>query len=304
MKVATTTGDFLRYYNTQEERISALYRAGFRYIDLSMFDETEICDYMQDDWKEKVQSLKRVADDLGMHFVQMHSPTGGSTIVQNDFFPTLLARTIRSIEICGLLGIKNTVSHPGGRKGATKEEYFEKNKEYYEKLFPVMEKYGVNMLVENTTRVHSKDDYYIVTGQDLREFCDYVNHPLLHACWDTGHANCEGSQYDEILAMGKHLKAIHYNDNHGTKDEHLPPYFGTLNHDEVINALIDVDYEGYFTLEAGSPFVPKRGYYYSRRPFEKNQTLACPHVCMQEYIERYMFETSKYMLTAYGLYEE
>ena len=60
---------------------------------------------------------------------------------------------------------------------------------------------------------------------------------MLHACWDTGHANCEGSQYDDIITLGKELFAIHYNDNHGAKDEHLIPFLGTLNHDEIINAL-------------------------------------------------------------------
>ena len=35
------------------------------------------------------------------------------------------------------------------------------------------------------------------------EFLNYVGHPLLHACWDTGHANCEGSQYDDIVTLGK-----------------------------------------------------------------------------------------------------
>ena len=47
-------------------------------------------------------------------------------------------------------------------------------------------------------------------------------------------------------------RAIHYNDNRGGGDEHIAPFLGTLNHDEVITALIDVGFKGYFTLECDS----------------------------------------------------
>jgi MoaA/NifB/PqqE/SkfB family radical SAM enzyme len=48
MKIATTTGDFGFYCKTNEERIRELHRAGFRYIDLSMYGFTPECEYMQD----------------------------------------------------------------------------------------------------------------------------------------------------------------------------------------------------------------------------------------------------------------
>ncbi len=37
MKIATTTGDFGFYCKNDEERIRELHKAGFRYIDLSMY---------------------------------------------------------------------------------------------------------------------------------------------------------------------------------------------------------------------------------------------------------------------------
>ena len=46
------------------------------------------------------------------------------------------------------------------------------------------------------------------------------------------------------MALGRELYAIHYNDNHGAKDDHVAPFLGRLNHDEVMHALIDVDFEG------------------------------------------------------------
>lgn len=62
--------------------------------------------------------------------------------------------------------------------------------------------------------------------------------------------NCEkNDQYQDIVALGDEMYAIHYTDNMGDADTHLLPFFGTLNHNSVMKALADIDYNGYFTLE-------------------------------------------------------
>lgn len=304
MKIATTTGDFSFYCNSNEDRIRELHRAGFRYIDLSMYSFKPDSIYMSEYWCKEVQKIKNLADELGMTFVQAHSQGGNS--LSND--PTrvdfLLKATLRSIEICGMLGIKNTVVHCGVADGITKEEWSERNKSFYEKLFPYMESYGVNVLCENSTKSNMGDRYYINTGKDMREFIKYVDHPLFHGCWDTGHANCEGSQYDEIMALGDELYAIHYNDNHGAKDDHVAPFLGTLNHDEVLHALIDVKFNGYFTLECNSSLRKYNQWTGKRRRYDSDLRLSEPQLFMQRHIEKMMYETSKWMLEAYGLFEE
>ena len=58
MKIATTTGDFHFYCNNDSDRIRELHRAGFRYIDLSMYSFTPNSAYMQDNWRDEVQKIK------------------------------------------------------------------------------------------------------------------------------------------------------------------------------------------------------------------------------------------------------
>lgn len=304
MKIATTTSDFGGYCKSDIERIRELHRAGFRYIDLSMYSFTPDSAYMKDDWRDAVKALKQEADAIGMTFVQAHSQGGNALRDDAEHVSFLVDATVRSIEICHALGIKNTVVHPGYAKGISKEEWFERNRCFYQKLFPVMEALGVNVLTENSTAVNMKDKYFANSGKDMLEFLRFVDHPQLHACWDTGHANCEGAQYDEILTLGSELYAIHYNDNHGAKDEHLLPYLGTLNHDEVINALIDVDFKGYFTLECSSSLIPHRYWLGSRREFAKDTRLADPQLFMQRGLESLLYETAKHILSAYDLLEE
>lgn len=303
MKIATTTSDFEKYCQTDEECIKQLHLVGFRYIDFSLYNtETVNRVYNDRNWQAEADKLRNSADKLGMQFVQAHSP-GGNPLQKDAAWDADLKATIRSIEICGMLGIKNTVVHAGWRQGVNKEEWQKENLAYYRLLFPAMEKWGVNVLVENSTKANMRDMYYVNSGKEILEFAEYVNHPLINICWDTGHANCEGSQYEDILTLGKRLYAIHYNDNHGTSDEHIIPYTGTLNHDEVICALREIGFNGYFTLECNSTIIGTSGYR-PRRKFEKDTRLAEPPLFLQQELEKALYDTAKYMLEQYGLFEE
>ena len=66
MKIATTTADFGAFCRNDIDRIRELHRAGFRYVDLSMYSFTPDCDYMKDNWRDAVNTLKKEADALGM----------------------------------------------------------------------------------------------------------------------------------------------------------------------------------------------------------------------------------------------
>ncbi len=304
MKIATTTGDFSFYLKNDIDRIRELKKAGFKYIDLDMYTFTPDSPYMKEDWRDAVTALKEEAKRLDMTFAQAHSQ-GGNPLSENpDEADFVLKATLRSIEICAALGIKNTVVHPGPIRGGSKEDWFEQNREFYKKLFPAMEKFGVNVLTENSTKANMGTMYWANSGKDIVEFLRFADHPLLHACWDTGHANCEGSQYDDIMTLGDELYAIHYNDNRGRNDEHLLPFMGTLNHDEVINALIDVKFGGYFTLECPSAITKKDYWLGRRRDFERDTRLSEPQLFMQQRLEVLLYETAKYILTSYDIFEE
>jgi sugar phosphate isomerase/epimerase len=203
-----------------------------------------------------------------------------------------------------MLGIKNTVVHNGVKKGVTKEQWFELNRDFYSKLFPTMERCGVNVLCENSTSKNMGESYFINCGKDMYDFIKFVDHPMIHGCWDTGHANCEGNQYEEIMALGKELYAIHYNDNRGEKDEHLLPFMGTMNHDEVMHALIAVGFKGPFTLECAATLRRKTYWQGNRRDFDGDCRLNEAPLVMQQGIEATLYQVAKHILSTYDLFEE
>jgi sugar phosphate isomerase/epimerase len=167
-----------------------------------------------------------------------------------------------------------------------------------------MEKTGVNVLIENSTKKNLGAYYYFFTGEQMVDFLKYANHPLLHAVWDTGHGNTEGGQYEQLMALGKELYGVHIHDNSEHGDEHTMPYFGTLNMDDVMNGLIDSGYQGYFTFEVVAALRKSGSRHGKRHTFERDTRLLEPTMEMQMDLERLMYTIGKHCLTSYGMFEE
>ena len=305
MRIATTTEDFAPYFNEYTECIEKVAEAGFKYIDLSMYiihnDDALL---IRDDWENEVEKIKACAERLGVKFVQAHSPGGRIFDEERNMNMNLFNMHVRSVEVCAKLGIPNIVVHPGFWFGITKEDYFEYNIMFYKKLLQKVEHLGVNILVENCSSENLEIGYSLTKGSEMVEIIKAVNHPLFHACWDTGHANTIGTQYEEIMEMGEELYALHINDNRGTQDEHIMPYLGTLNLDDIMHGLIDSRFKGYFTFESCRLLRPSNVWFGHRHSFPKDTRLLEPTFPMHMAMEKLMFEIGKYALSSYNCYEE
>ena len=300
MKLSTTTKDFAYYYASDFDRIREVNRAGFKYIDYSMISN-EAAAYMHSGWRDDAKRLKEFADSLGVTFVQMHSPEFETleTLDPNENWEEKLQQTLRTIEIAGELGIPSTVVHAGIKRNTSWEDHMKLNKQFYELLLPTMEKTGVKVLVENVGKADNQGRCFLNTGDRVREFVEYFNHPLLQACWDIGHGNVFPNQCGEMKKVGKHIAAIHYNDNLGDeRDMHTIPFLGNGNHAEIIRTLIDIGFDGPLNFEA--VFV-SMSYIVE---FDKAVGRVGKSLEIRRAYEKALFETGKYMLESFGIYEE
>ena len=301
MKLATTTGDFGEYTISQQDCLRYIRQAGFRYADYNFgMDLIERTGVYADNWKEYIEDVNRTAAELGIKLVQSHAPMG-KPLVHNEDHPQFVADTKRCIEACALMGIPNLVVHSGYIHGITKEECFDRNRDFFMDLLTFAEPFGVNILVENFNRMCVDGLYWIDNAPDLRALIDHVNHPLFHAVWDAGHANMQEMPQDEALRIvGHHVYALHVQDNFGDGDNHIAPFFGTLNLDSLMYGLIDIGYNGYFTFEAGHILLSPE----KRRPFDKDQRLLRAPLSLRIKAEELLYEIGKATLEAYGCFEE
>ena len=136
----------------------------------------------------------------------------------------------------------------------------------------------------------------------MREFVDIAGMPRLHICWDIGHANVQGqNQYDDILAMGDELKALHIQDNYGNSDSHIMPLAGTTNFDKVIRGLLKIGYKGDFTFEACSTLRRAGAWPNYRRDIGEGDILANPPLYIQQKQQSVLYELGKWMLESYNI---
>lgn len=311
MKIATTIGDFKHYTPNWAEAVKQFEGTGFRYLDFDFYSVLYPgSPFLGDDWKKDVENAAEEAAKRGFTFVQAHSPDYNPLSDKTDHEAGMRA-LLRSIEACGMLGIPNLVVHSGisetYRYPDGQEGYFKANRAFYESLFPSMEKYQVNVLIENSARGNMGDNYFFMTGQEMSDFIDECHHPRLQACWDTGHANMDSrDQYREIRTLDSRLKAIHFQDNFGACDEHFAPFMGTLDVDAVMQGLLDSGFRGYLTFEAQNLLTLDGAWPHPRHKTSAlaERKLPEPSLELRREAEKLLYQIGKYVLTRYGCYEE
>ncbi len=320
MKLATTTGDLVYYTGSPATAVKMFEGTGFKHLDYSFWrgyrGDKPI---LKDDWLNPVKEAKKEAEKLGFDFVQAHSPGANFLECTEKEYEEIVLANIRSIEACGYLGIKKIVVHSGVKNDLkykkslfnshNKEKYFELNKPFFERLYPAMEKYGVKVLIENSSEIITRGRYFFMTGEEMAEFIDYCGHPLLGACWDTGHGNLrKKSAYDDLIALGNKLEAVHIQDNFGKHDDHLVPYTGTLDIDSVMNGLIDtkfIERGCYFTFECDNIISRNGACIENRGKDDRFKPIANePTAELKQAAVKFMYEIGKNILTAYNCFEE
>lgn len=316
MKLATSTGDFSFYVNTVAEKVREFKGGKFKYINLEQTGNIpEFFSDNESDWQRLAEDFAEARDFAGIEYVVSHAPCLHNPVMEafddpgNETYKANVRAIRRSIEICHILGIDRIVVHACANDKLTKEEFYRYNTMFYREFFDLMEKYNITVMTENW----DNNVTHFSTGCEIREFLDHMNHPLLAACWDTAHGNIDGKargigQYDNIMAIGDRLKGMHISDNFGDCHHHSWPFAGRINFDSILQGLLDVKYDGYFTFEASYTLLHHNNPPYGRAAWKHNgetvKKLLDPSIELKKQAVDLLYETGKYILNAYDCYEE
>ena len=304
MKISVAESILWTLFFPDEEYYAHIRSCGFRYIDFNFYEQigTDSSVYMADGWQDRIAATRALLDSVGVRPVICHAPKGEPALDTEG----ILRRTMRSAECCQVLGIDRMVYHPGAFRGMTRKEFMDFNVEYVRRLLPTLEKTGVNLLLENVGRWD--EPYFANEAATMLDLIESVNHPLYHACLDTGHLSlADGEQYETIVALGKHLMGLHIQDNYGSlsvqmldkpwrQDLHLPPLTGRVNFDEVMRGLKEIDYQGPFNVEIESPRAYDKANKYAPEP----RLRTVPLHLAEEYF-RWVHDIAQFMLESYGI---
>ena len=241
----------------EEKAVEYVAKAGFDGWDFSMF---AMCKY---DWQSGkllennhplagkdylafARRLKKIGLDNGIVCNQSHAPFPSWGL---ESMPVLK----RSIECTAEAGGEICIIHPNNNFSP------EENAELYSALLPFAKECGVKIATENMWNWDSEKDEACfaacATPESFVKHVDAVNDDFLVACLDIGHAEMRGAGQgaaNTARALGRRLQALHIHDNDCWHDSHQIPFSMSIDFDAVVKALKDINYSGYFTLEASS----------------------------------------------------
>lgn len=254
MKISTEIASATRIIG-EYKAVERIAKAGFDAWDLSMFAmcrynwETQCCEPTDHplagrDYIKFVRELKNIGLDNGIHCNQSHAPFPTSN-------KTIYSYIQRAIECSAEAGAEFCIIHPDNNKSP------EENGEFYCSLLPFAKDCGVKIATENMWNWHPDDDHSSFAACSTSEsFCKHlqaVNDDSFVACLDIGHAEMVGSgsgAVNMIHALGDKLQALHIHDNNCVHDSHQIPFSMDIDFVSIVQALKDIGYRGYLTLEA------------------------------------------------------
>ncbi len=251
----------------EEEVIRRLHEAGFETMDFSLANTTAPAHIQQaDDWQKRADRAAEAAAKYGMRFSQVHLPFQKQGLLSADvrFRDPDSAKhyeecMFRGYRIAAMVGAPWAVLHclDSTAERTDPDEAFRLNHEYFDHFVEFGIQNGVGTAFENMIRVNPRfNPHYRYTEgpEELIAYVDSYHDPMVGICWDFGHANlARVTQTDALRMIGKRLKCVHVDDNLGANDNHLLPFFGEIDWNEIFPVLAEIGYEGSCSLEVRKP---------------------------------------------------
>ena len=240
-----------------EFSIETCAKAGYKMLDINfcmaMNPESPL---RGPDWKSYIRSIGDLAGKFGIRFNQSHLPYYDVDKEKGTDKAALMEELIRrSLIGTAMLGARWAVTHPFTVYGAGHDSSVsrQENLDYYGQHAELARSLGIGIALENDFEYLSdpKQRIYCANVYELIDLCDAFNDPEhIGICYDFGHANLTGGfNRQNLNAIGKRLKAIHVQDNHGKEDEHLLPFFGSIDWPDAMRGLTESGYDGDLTFE-------------------------------------------------------
>jgi len=264
MKISTTLSLFAYDAEKQlrpvSEMIYSAAKAGFSVVDMPL---STTFPFMLPgvDFKPEMDAAKKAAVDCGVRIRYAHLPFNFPDLA-NDTPETWQAYSegvMKAIDVAAYLGVETAAVHahavpqPNYDYDARLEHCVTRLRPFVTRAREV----GLKLAVENMcdrAMVHIRR--FCATPEELLAVVESLGSDV-GVCWDTGHANlCALNQYAALKKIGARLKMVHINDNDGLDDDHVPPFLGKVNWDDVLRGLKDGGYQGDFNYEVKSNAIP------------------------------------------------
>ena len=117
---------------------------------------------------------------------------------------------------------------------------------YLKEILDYCKSSNIYLALENVVPIPHGSEFYLLGDNidDFKYIFDNVDSQNLKFCLDTGHANIGGGIKEYINCFKDKLVCVHYHDNSGKNDEHLPVGKGTVQWNLLAEELESIKYRG------------------------------------------------------------
>src|SRR6266850_8395952 len=198
--------------------------------------------------KTEIQAMAGALERNHLELASLHAPTSRDVSAMRESGTPLSICEVervrrieamdelkRVIDVAEDLPYSRLIFHMGGARETADPRKRDAAFSTLEHLILHAHHAGVAICIENTTSEMGDPGY-------LRAFVDETRLTGLRFNFDIGHANLAELPKEERLEksfapLRELVSSVHLHDNHGEKDEHLPPYDGTIEWSAAIKLL-------------------------------------------------------------------
>jgi D-psicose/D-tagatose/L-ribulose 3-epimerase len=214
--------------------------AGFDGVEVSMFDPATFA----------ASDIRRGLEENGLECTICSVMTQGSSLISGDAAVrqrsrTRLAECAKKAAEVGAKIVAGPLYSPVGYLPGRRrnEDEWKWCVEAYQEVGPVLSRYDVTIAIEPLNRFET---YFLNIAADAVQLCDEIGHPNVGILFDTFHANIE----EKDIAQGYRTVARHLKHVHTCENDRGIPGTGHVEWPAVFQALRDIKYDGWLTIES------------------------------------------------------
>jgi len=190
--------------------------------------------------KAEIRLIAQTLGDRQLKLTSLHAPTSRDLSLNREGGTPLSISEVervrrieamdelkRAIDVAEALPFSRMILHMGGSRETADPRKRDAAFSSLEHLSLHAHHVGVTLCIENTTSEMGAPAY-------LASFLNETRLTALRFNFDIGHAHlADGPEADRVAnsfeLLRNHVVSAHIHDNHGEKDEHLPPYDGSID---------------------------------------------------------------------------
>jgi sugar phosphate isomerase/epimerase len=242
--------------NTLPEAIHSIASIGYRGVeimaDMPHLEPGKLTKQQRADVLQRVKDEGLVVSNVNAFTLFACGDTYHPTWIEDSAAKrqTRVDHTLASVELAAAVGVKTVSLQPGGPLIGTnlsREQAAERYAEGLAKVVPLARQLGITLGIE------PEPGLFIQTAGEYLEFKNqfFANEPTVLMNCDIGHLFCVGDDPATVIrTMPRHIAHIHLEDIGDNRvHQHLTPGKGAIDFRPIFQAMEDIGYTGWATVE-------------------------------------------------------